>query len=847
MTHPKLLAAMTMVALVALLLGGCAEQLGLDDPPTSDVESTEVADTPPPDSTGDAPGDPTAESTTALPPLRPPAEDPPGVYGAANGCWTIEGFDGQREAYLTLSDDGRAFAFSAVDEAAATPFVLRAADLGVYLLYDQDRHFVTARERGIGEEESASEEAGASGSGESGATDASGASDSAPGTGTGASAGGPTESRAEDDGWILRREAVLGSAVLLGIDRYRSSGEWELEEHPRDASRYRLRHGVSGLYLTFGGLAEEPERALVVTLRAAEGCAEFPELTLDAEGEVIPRTWEDGDVFGIVDAHTHLVTNKGFGGGGMFHGAPYHRLGVEHALHDCDHVHGEEGRRDLIGYFYDGGDLDLDVDAILPILADRQTPEFNHHTDGFPTFTDWPNARTSSTHQVQYYRWLERAHRAGLRLVVELATGNSVLCELLTGLRAQRALYSCNDMYGVDRAIEAVREMERYIDAQSAGPGQGWFRIVESPEHAREVIRAGNLAVVLGIETSNLFNCYLSPPPGVEPCTPQSVSETLDRYHAKGVRVIFPVHKYDNAFAPGDGQRGIIELGNLVNSSHYSNFVQDCPLDSHVFDSGGVTFGGINRPRTPYDLPPVLNMFRFAQSPVAALLPLLNRLQEPSLPGQYCQNAGLTPLGEHLLREIMVRGMIVDIAHLPQFAVLEALDLLEEADYPASSTHGDTYGGRIFDIGGFGRISIGRCGNPDRPGSMGDALRNRVALLEERGLYPGAGFAFDFNGFAGGRGPRFGELSSCPQPQENPITYPFRSWAGDVEFTQPRIGDREVDFNTEGMIHVGLLPELIEEARRDGVTDEELEPLFRSAESWLRMWERAEQRASEGF
>ena len=44
-------------------------------------------------------------------------------------------------------------------------------------------------------------------------------------------------------------------------------------------------------------------------------------------------------------------------------------------------------------------------------------------------------------------------------------------------------------------------------------------------------------------------------------------------------------------------------------------------------------------------------------------------------------------------------------------------------------------------------------------------------------------------------------------------------------------------------MHVGLLPELIEDARRTGASDEDLEPLFRSAEGYLRMWERAEARS----
>ena len=39
-------------------------------------------------------------------------------------------------------------------------------------------------------------------------------------------------------------------------------------------------------------------------------------------------------------------------------------------------------------------------------------------------------------------------------------------------------------------------------------------------------------------------------------------------------------------------------------------------------------------------------------------------------------------------------------------------------------------------------------------------------------------------------------------PQEDPVTYPFTSYAGDVTFEQPWLGDRTVDFNTEGVAHI---------------------------------------------
>jgi hypothetical protein len=219
-------------------------------------------------------------------------------------------------------------------------------------------------------------------------------------------------------------------------------------------------------------------------------------LSLDASGDVTFTEFDDGSVFGFVETHSHLFTNLSFGGGGLFHGAPFHPLGVEHALHDCDLSHGFEGRKDLMGAGFAGGD----ITAIIPALVSGELAEKNHDTEGYPTFTDWPNAPSSSTHQVQYHKWLERAYLSGLRLLVQHATTNQILCELAVGIGTQPARYSCNEMVAVDRIIEETYKMERYIDAQEGGLEQGWFRVVTSPAAARDVINDGKLAVVLGIE-----------------------------------------------------------------------------------------------------------------------------------------------------------------------------------------------------------------------------------------------------------------------------------------------------------------------------------------------------------
>jgi len=733
------------------------------------------------------------EEAVEPPVLRPPAPANDGLYAFAGGCYTLDatepGSDDTR--WLTATATGEAFRFTARTEDAGARFYLKASDLGTYLFYDAEGRYLVA-----------------------------------------------------EDGPLLR-EAELMSDVLTVDDSYVSGAEWELQAAASDPERFQLRHRKTEKFLTRAGtLTSEASRAAVVALYPAEGCREHPELTVDATGDVMPRTFADGSLFGIVDTHAHMMTSFGFGGGGIAHGAPFHRLGVAHALPDCSIFHGNEGRRDLLGYAYDQGiSGGLDVGALLPTLLSGRTPEFNHATAGYPDFTFWPAAPFSSTHQTMYYRWVERAYLGGLRLLVQHATTNSVLCELFVGERIHRVRYSCDDMVAVDRSIEETYNLERYIDAQHGGPGRGWFRVVKTPAEARAVIGEGKLAVLLGIETSNLFDCFLVPREGYPTCDAAYIEAQLQRYYDRGVRAIFPVHKYDNAFSAGDGDRPIGEIGGFINSGHWSSYTEDCPDLPTVFDRGDVELGGLNMPRAEFASAPPNDMTGFADGPVSTLVPFLDQISAGSLRGDYCQSHGLSPLGEVLVRGMMKRGMILEIDHLPQRSYQRVFEMMEANRYPAAGTHGNSNSGRLYALGGISKSGFGRCADPARPGSMADGIVNAAREIAAQGGYPAEGFGFDLNGFAGAPGPRFGERAGCGAPQTNPVTYPFESFAGDVTFTEPHLGNRVVDFNTEGLAHVGLLPELIEDARRTGASDADLEPLFRSAEGYLRMWELAESRA----
>ena len=228
-------------------------------------------------------------------PAPPPNE---GVESFAGGCYVIDATDPGSDdtRWLAATPSGKAFAFTAREAESGARFYLKASDLGTYLFYDQDGQYLVAED-------------------------------------------GPLERRAE-----------LESDVLRIDDTYVSGAEWVLTVSPRDAHRFQLRHRRSGKFLEATGfLTDDPATAAVVALYPETGCTEHPELTVDAEGEVAPRRFADGSVYGIVDTHSHMLTNFAFGGGGIFHGAPFHRLGVAHALPDCSLFHGEEGRMDLLG------------------------------------------------------------------------------------------------------------------------------------------------------------------------------------------------------------------------------------------------------------------------------------------------------------------------------------------------------------------------------------------------------------------------------------------------------------------------------------------------------------------
>lgn len=520
-----------------------------------------------------------------------------------------------------------------------------------------------------------------------------------------------------------------------------------------------------------------------LTLRS--GCAVFPEIDVNVTGEPKKGASPVDEVRGYIDPALHGMAYE-FIGGDLRCGRPWSPYGVTVAMVDCPD-HGPDGST-----------------AVVENTLSYGSPVGTHDTVGWPTFQGWPSAK-SLTHEQVYYRSLERAYRGGLRMMTELLVDNASLCKTYPLKRN-----SCNEMDGVRLQAQRTRELERYIDAQSGGPGKGWFRIVTSPEQARAVINDGKLAVVLGIEVSTLFDCGLND--GVPLCDNAKIDQQLDAAYKLGVRQLQLVNKFDNAFSGVTGDGGpagiVVNLGNRGETGRFWDF-RACPKGRKDADKTQSTAPGADVLATA-----VLQPF----GPPGAT-PVYG-------PGPQCNVLGLSAFGKYLITRMIAKGMVLDTDHMSVLARDQALTVLERAGYSGIiSSHGwSTPEGfdRTYRLGGF---------VAPRAGSTEGFLSSWRLDRSKRDprFFFGMGIGSDVNGLGAQPGPVVGNKS--------PVTYPFRGFGG-VVIDKQRAGDRVYDVNVDGVAQYGLYPDWIELLRKTA-GQQVISDLERGPEAYLQMWERA--------
>ena len=523
------------------------------------------------------------------------------------------------------------------------------------------------------------------------------------------------------------------------------------------------------------------------TFEAAQGCATYPEAGVNATGTPYTGPTPYGEARGFVDAHLHMMAFE-FIGGSIRCGRPWHPYGVQYAMVDCPD-HGPGG----VGGAAEG-------------VLSYGNPVNPHDTVGWPTFRDWPAYR-SLTHEQVYYKGMERAWRGGLRLFVNLLVDNQALCDVYPLKRNP-----CNEMNTIRLELQRLREIEDYIDAQSGGPGKGWFRIVKTPFEARRIVNSGKLAVVIGMETSKPFDCdvYNDQPQ----CDRKIIMDWLNELDTAGVRQMELVNKFDNALVgvAGDaGSTGVVTgTGNKYETGNFFDY-EDCD-DEHS-------------DRVPATQAPDHNTDR--------LLELLQLFLPPGqVPvygeGPQCNKRGLTDLGEFTIRELVRRGILFDPDHMSVLGRRQSLALTESLDYSGVvSSHSwstdDAYP-RIYKFGGF---------NAPYAGGSRSFVRQWQELKKVRSpkYRFGFGYGADMNGFGGQGEPRGDD-------QPNKVQYPFKSWDGGVTLDRARWGERVWDINKDGVAHYGLYPDWVEDLRKLA-GNEIVNDLAMGVEAYLQTWERA--------
>lgn len=706
-------------------------------------------------------------------------------YSFNNQCFVVR----SNETGNYLERSGGTYTATQADVASAEAFYFKPSALGDYLLYNRSGELVSA-DAGLAN------------------LDLQSANDTAVFTVVGF--GDPTVYPPTPEGF---REPTAAE-----IAEYRNFVDPNLE-----LPAFTLYSRINDLNLasddtgTLSLVAAAADQTQSFTMEPVTGCAEFPEASSNFEGTPFRGTTPDGRVLGMTDGHVHISATDFLGKAEW--GFPFHKFGVTHALGlNCEEYHGPNGSQSAVEAGFEG-----DADG--------------HNTTGWPTFPEWPN-RNNLFHEAIYWKWLERAWAAGLRVIVNDLVDNETLCELSRNV-AQDPTLDCNSMNNAGRQAGTMYAMQDYIDAQYGGRGEGFFQITHSPAEARTVIADGKAAVVLGIEISNFLNCKVNFNPArtqepfeedgsggaenthtcrtTETGAPDEILTQIQRIHDWGVRQVITIHEFDNAFG-GNGIFGglVLNLGNredtgaipggaLANSSPPGSdpsnpeetptgelwTTYDCPeegglgLDGNPFsgylwsNQGGDDLESLD-PSCPYQ-----GQGGRPGGPTPCY-PALDNASTTTR--RQCNARWLTPTGLYLYERLMEFGLIFDIDHLEMEMKTQALEVAEAQDppYPFVSTHG-TFGGtsndqasRMLTNGGLLYPSIG-----SSTGFVND-MRELRQVWEDAGQphgFFGFGFGTDTNGLSGQAGPRSAELI-----EQNPIVYPYTLFDG-------LLFDQLADFN----------------------------------------------------
>jgi hypothetical protein len=608
---------------------------------------------------------------------------------------------------------------------------------------------------------------------------------------------------------------------------------------------------------------------------------------------------------GFVDLHTHPLANLGFAGklvyGGEDIGALLPRdpncnqnvrasseaqaLGHDSSTHGIQLGCGDLARQTIVRV-YEGAVKGAGV-------TDRYLP--NNDATGYPDFKDWPTWNDVG-HQKMWVEWIRRAWAGGLRVMVALAVNNKTLADAVAGPGDGPD----DDVKSADLQIAEIQAfVARHAD---------FMEVAKTSADVQRIVSANRLAVIVGVEIDHLgdfgqtINNFI---PSPDPAPAQVVAE-LDRLYNEGVRYIFPVHVIDNPFGATAAYEDLFDVSNFRESGHFWNLQCAAPGDNigyrpDLSPTGmiaamlaasakiaiGVPFSGVPTPSCPAGVG-----FRNMGAAVTAN-------SQTTFPG-------LTPLGRVAVKEMMRLGMLIDVDHMSQNTLDSTLTFAEQIlpngvklNYPLMSGHAHVRGGlpgptseRDLTATQYTRIAAlhGMMGVGSANLDAWQWLNLYNSMLKP---FPGVSGAFgtDTNGLALGMPPRIGNqiitiangaratcISQCQAnycdtgltnkttcsrqeltcetqcKTDNPPTVQTCTRCDlplapavqyDSTFPPSSDGTRTWNYNTDGVVHYGMLPDFLRDvASLPGGADMVNNNFMYGADYFYKTWQIAESKRS---
>jgi microsomal dipeptidase-like Zn-dependent dipeptidase len=492
-------------------------------------------------------------------------------------------------------------------------------------------------------------------------------------------------------------------------------------------------------------------------------------------------------VQGFADLHSHLMAEHSFGGG-WFSGSVEGPMDV--AVQRCDgnfpYPTHAATRFPIISEFLGGHGLGGDTGWHLGRRRgyDRRQCRYVFGipvpgTCPRPHFEDWP-MWDAIAHQQMWQGWLQQAHQGGMRIMVVSAAESNFLCNN-TAFETRR--YGCDEMESIRRQVNATHA---FVSRNS-----GWVGIATTPAQARALIQQGKLALVLAAEVTQLF------PSG-------DFLAQLDELRGMGVRSVQVVHHADNRFGGAAPIPKLMSAAKMVET--LSGGADLTRIDDIVCRNSWGSSGKCNG-------------------------------------DTFLNERGLSAEGDTLVRAMMERGMLVDVAHLSRKSFANVYQLAKQrGNYPLLYSHAHMWNTisdseerhekyirpeeiqMLTSTGGMVGLRTG----PEETvpyGAVSNSCHGSTRSFAHSLMYAvdnglTVGFGADFNGFTDQLRPRYRDSCSTDAVQINNAGGP-------------------TELQKKGLAHVGLLPQLLTDLQSVGTPSQYIGHLNSSAENFLRVWERS--------